>query len=488
VFGTTSGISIEELVSRPSVILLDKLSKEERAFFVYWLVTNLGRHFEARKKLDSRREEGLKFYVVLEEAHRFLSGGKGLKEDEDHAAQNVAIDTITVSMRESRSAGLGFSIATQKPLHLNNEAITMALTNIVHATGPKSERQLLGDLMNCTDAQIRMMGSLPVGEAVVRTASASKPVRVRIDNPFQKHPRLSDTTPITDDDIRQQMQLVFENNPHFQKKSALAMITPKLNELSGRFVSIDMFSVFKLHLILNNSTFNGALSAMIDAAKSGNPLIGGVIIRGIAKQFVAKGPGLLFYCQYILWVLSQEERIDEILSDEWDDYLWRDDILPENIDLIYQRLYAEVSRRIESVTIDEDALGVKIRSIVESSIKEFNELVKKRAEEKSRSKRPQTEDELDLFIKAIVRTDQFSSRYYDRLRKAVNGDTAPIARMIRVFSKKAAGDDHNLELVATKMLQHAKTILGTPENDELWDMIVESVHIEISDQGSEVVV
>ncbi|MFW9842135.1 MAG: hypothetical protein ACFFES_14655 [Candidatus Thorarchaeota archaeon] len=488
VFGTISGISIEELVSRPSVILLDKLSKEERAFFVYWLVSNLGRHFEAKKKLDSMHEKGLKFYVVLEEAHRFLSGGKGLKEDEDHAAQNVAIDTITVSMRESRSAGLGFSIATQKPLHLNNEAITMALTNIVHATGPKSERQLLGDLMNCTDEQIRMMGALPVGEAVVRTASASKPVRVRIDNPFQKHPRLSDDTPVTDEDIRQRMQSVFEENPHFQRKSSLAMSTPKLNELGGRLVSIDMLDVFKLHLILNHSTFNGALSAMIDATKSGNPVIGGVIIRGIAKQLAEKGPGLLFYCQYILWILSQEARVKEDIVEEWDGYLWRDDILPENIDLIYQRLYNEVSHRIKSVTVDEDALGKEIRSIVKSSIEEFNELAKKRVEEKSSFRRPETEDELDLFIKAIVRTEQFASRYYDRLRKAVNGDTTPIARMIRVFSKKAAGDNHNLELVATKMLQHAKTILGTPENEELWNTIVESVNIEIRSQGSEVVV
>ncbi|MGY5864723.1 MAG: hypothetical protein RTV41_08965 [Candidatus Thorarchaeota archaeon] len=487
VFGTTSGISIQELVSRPSIILLDKLSKEERAFFVYWLVSNLGRHFEARKKLDRKHEKGLKFYVVLEEAHRFLSGGKGLKEDEDHAAQNVAIDTITVSMRESRSAGLGFSIATQKPLQLNNEAITMALTNIVHATGPKSERQLLGDLMNCTEDQIRMMGSLPVGEVVVRTASASKPVRVRIDNPFKRHPSLADDNPVTDRDIRQHMQLVFKKYPHFQKKSALAIKVPKLNELSGRLVSIDILSIFKLHLILKHSSFNGALSAMTEAAKSGNSLIGGVIIRSIANLFAPKGPNLLFYCQYILWILAKEERVEESVLDEFDGHLWRDGILPENIEHTYQRLYAEISRRIKSITIDEEALGVEIRSTVESGVKKFKEILRKKDKEPS-LKRPGTENELDLFIKAVIRTNKFSSRYYDRLRKAVNGDMAPLVRMIRVFSKKVAGDDQDLDLVATKMLHHAKTILGTPEDDDLWKTVVESVNIEISKQGSEVVV
>ncbi|MHA1389828.1 MAG: hypothetical protein ACTSR9_15480 [Candidatus Thorarchaeota archaeon] len=84
IFGTVSGVSIEELVAGSTIILLDKLSVEERSFVMFWLVNSLALHFEAKKKTESSSKVGLKYYVVLEEAHRFLKRASNVSVEEAH--------------------------------------------------------------------------------------------------------------------------------------------------------------------------------------------------------------------------------------------------------------------------------------------------------------------------------------------------------------------------------------------------------------------
>jgi hypothetical protein len=485
VFSTISGMTIEELVSTPSVFLLDKLSKEERAFFVYWLVSNLGRFFEARKKTDSAK--GLRFFVVMEEAHRFLTGGVGVKVDEDHGAQRAAIDTISTSMRESRSAGLGYSIATQKPANLNNEAFTMTLTNIVHTMGAKTDRKLIGDLMNCSEDQIRMMGSLPIGEAVIRTASVSKPVRVRVDNPISHNPELADDTPVTDEDLRRHMKTVYEQNPHFEKKLD-SLRTPTLKELDTEVasISIEMQSVLRLYSMFKISSFKGAYNGIAEAAKRGSPLIGALVIKHLARLMAPDEKSMPFYCRHLVWLLAKTSKFREVqdaVEAELNQLLQQES--PVKIEPLHERIYTEVKLRIKSHVENQKILRSELKDAVSRAVEEIKRVPKTPpAPVQSTS----DNERLDKLIPAVVKTQKFSSRYMERVNKAAKGDVKPLARMIRVFSKNVAVPEDDLEVVAVKLATQARLTFETPEDDTLWDSILDSVRMETRNQGSEGVV
>ncbi|MFW9817517.1 MAG: ATP-binding protein, partial [Candidatus Thorarchaeota archaeon] len=197
-FNTITGMTVDELVSKPTILILDRLSLEEQMFLVYWLVTRIARFFEAKKKTDVHDQRGLKYVVFMEEAQRFFSGGTGIKVDEDHGVRYAAVDAITAIMKESRSAGLGFCLIAPSLSELTHNACNMALNIMMHRKGPKNDREQIGGQMNCTDDQIRLIGSLPIGEAVVRTANIGKPVRVRLNNPVEMYPELASDKPVTD--------------------------------------------------------------------------------------------------------------------------------------------------------------------------------------------------------------------------------------------------------------------------------------------------
>jgi hypothetical protein len=484
VFDTLTGVTIDELTSTPCVFLLDKLSKEERAFFVYWLVSNLGRSFEVKKKLAPVK--GLRFYVVMEEAHRFLTGGSGVKVDEDHGAQRAAIDTICTSMRESRSAGLGYSLATQKPTLLNNEAFTMTLTNIVHTSSSKTDRKLLGDLMNCTDDQIQMMNSLPVGEAIVRTASSSKPVRIRIDSPIVHYPELADETPVTDTDLCSNMKLVYKKNPHFKQRLNSMKENLNIEDLDKEsvLIRIDIMRVLKLYSMLKHASFKGAYNGIIETAKRGNAVIGALVIKnlaGLASQDDMKG--LPFYCRHLVWLLSKTsdfKSVEMSVVSELNGIL--QETSPLEINHLHRRLYSEIKHRLISHTENQESLRAEINGAVHKAIEELKD------HPKSISTQDQpivTNERLDTLVPSVVMTEQFSSRYIDRVGKATEGDTKPLARMIRVFSKNIAEPEDDLESVAMKLICHARCVLKIPKDETLWNSILESVRNETSNLRSD---
>jgi hypothetical protein len=497
VFGTVSGISMSELTARPSLILLDRLSKDEQSFFVFWFVSRIARFFEAKKKTEKEFKKGLKFLVVLEEAHRILRNEAGVKVDEEHGAKQAAVESITTTMKESRSAGLGlrsaglgFTIIAPGLTELTSSAYTMALNIIMHGKGAKQDRKLIGDQMNCTDDQIRMIGSLPVGEAVVRTASISRPVRVRVNDPVAMYPELASGKPVTDDEIIAHMKPVFEKNPHFKTKSELALKSLTLKDLTDDImtITIDMNSALKLYAIFQLASFGGVLKGIQGAAENGSHLLIAFILRNIARLVSKDTKSLSLYCHHLVWSISRKDGIvseDDLgmIVNELKLLVDIKELKDEIMHRFHQRISEETNRRSGSFEFNRNSLTSELKEAVAQAIQERTDL---------REVNPSTEvsddnlSNLHETLMALVRTDQFSTRYPERIDAALKGNFEPLVKMIITFARSL--DIQNIELrkVAALLLNHARSVLESPDNNTLWKSVHELMISDIDNLGSEV--
>lgn len=490
IFGTVSGISIEELTGKQCILLLDRISKDERSFFMYWLITNLALHFDAEKRSSVESTTGLKYYVVLEEAHEFLSGAQGVKQEEGHGAQAAAIQTIGIAVKESRSAGLGFSFATQSASQLSKEVHTTVMNIFMHRKNTKSERELIGDQMNCNVEQVIMMGALPTGQAVVRTASSSKPVRVQIDSPSESNPASGSKGPVTDAHIRRHMEPVFKANPHFREYHAFTRNEPDVHPHGQPVLSmkLDMLSMVRAHIIAEHPTFRDMNNVLTEVTQSGSSLLTALILHAVAQLATHDEAILPLCCLRLLRSYSQrddpmpKEVTSSIAADLAGLVSGSESLLTADLETLHERLNIECARRAASIKVDEGKTGALIQQAVKSAIAEFTE----RPQQRLPAAIPfNLESDLSRTIEGVVTTDEFATKYLERMEKAIAGDVGPLVRLVEVFSKRIAGPDCTLAEVSSSLLHYARTAHRTPEDDTIWNRVFMEVQSKIVERGSE---
>ena len=491
IFGTVSGMSIEELVSKSTIILLDKLSVEERSFFMFWLINNLALHFEAKKKTDGMSKVGLKYYVVLEEAHRFLKRGSNINVEEAHGAHRIALDTICVTMTESRSSGLGFGLATPSAIELATAAFKMPLNVLFHKTNSRDDRKLIGHQINCNEDQITMIGSLQKGVAVVRTASSAKPILVRINNPLELYPELNPERPVTDDEIKRHMEPVKDANPHFNAKSEFTTRVPRIQDLSIEYSSmtIDIPSIFRLYTMITLPYFKKFCEELSKLDWSRSSLQIAMLVKNIAGAAAYNSDALPFCNHHLIWVLSimvspwVRENNEEVITDLAELLSIDREILSLNFDLLDERVKMElVGKRIPE-HLGPTMVKPLLIEAVRSATSEFREL--KRKEPTGPQETPVINSKSLELIDAIVRTKDFAHRYSERLTKAEEGDISPLLRLLEAFSCNLVGSSGSIPDVLSLLLYRARVILEEPTDETLWGTINDAIHTRITEQGSE---
>ncbi len=487
VFGTTTGISIDELIAYPSLILVDKLSKDEYSFVTFWLFSNLVLHFEALKKAEKSQNTDLKYYVVLEEAHRFLVGEKGTKIGEEHASQLAAIEVISLAMQEARSSGLGFGITTQKPAQLNSQACEMVMNVFMHRKNAEPDRKLLGSQMGCNDEQISMMGSLPTGHAVVRTASSGKPVHVLIDNPFASDFKNS----VSHEEIRAEMKHVFDANPHFQENPDFAKTEPEFASLSDVLTSIqlDMASLIRLYYIISFLHSKGYQSGIKNVIKNHSYLPVALIIRNLVRSVVPEDTSPLFYCLHLLWYFTKTEeawtdsavrevslQLSQILDTEQDEVL-------QDLDVLHERACLEVTERLESRRIKTISVERVVKCAIRAAMHEFQETPLHGGTvipSESNSVSIQTS-----LMDTIVKSDDFREQYLSRIEKAVEGDLTPLHRFIRLLAKRISDSTSSDNETALLIMAQGRAIYNSPADERLWELVCGALQSETKEEGSE---
>lgn len=489
IFGTITGMSIEELVSKPTIILLDKLSKEEAAFFMFWMINNLALYYEALKKTEGPSEVGLKYYVVLEEAHRFLESSTGVNIEEGHGAYYEAMNTVCVTMTESRSSGLGFGLTTPEGVKLSSSASTMALNVFMHKTNSIMNREVMGHQINCNDDQITKIGSLEKGVAVVRTASSTKPVLVRINNPFVLYPKSNSDKPVSDEDIKKHMKPIHEENPHFAIRFDFTKNVPLILELQAQSTPIiKIAELSKLYSMIKQPKFKGVIKGIEGLIQKDDSLLTSLTIKHIVKSVTDDEDIQSFCINHLLWLFSKmvdswSGEFEELVISNITCHLFSESKLICSFDSeIHERMHRDLMKR--KLQHNSDEVANLLTAAVKAAIDEQNN--HNSTSTKSKPKASDVDNKSLQMIDAIIKTQHFSSRYIERLGNASNGDIEPFLRFVLAFSRKLSSSSERVLTVSLLLLERARSIHNQPVDETLWNRISEAVKATLTDRGSAV--
>jgi hypothetical protein len=177
---TRHGIPIHDLLSRPTVLELERLGNDdEKAFLIGLIMTRL---YEYRRVQAAHASvaAGFQHLVVVEEAHRLLQNVPTQVETEASNVKGQAVETFTNMLAEIRAYGQGMLIAEQIPSKLAPDAIKNTNLKIVHRLIAEDDRRTLAGATNMDEEQMRYLIALPPGRAAVYSEGADHPYLIRM--------------------------------------------------------------------------------------------------------------------------------------------------------------------------------------------------------------------------------------------------------------------------------------------------------------------
>ena len=93
---------------------------------------------------------------------------------------------------------------------------------------------------------------------------------------------------------------------------------------------------------------------------------------------------------------------------------------------------------------------------------------------------------LEKKLNTLVHTNHFSSRFRARVDSALKADIDPLVRLLNTFAETLEVPDVEPQEVATLLLNHARAVHETPDDDDFWVKVHELMVSPIDDSGSEV--
>ncbi|GAB1576224.1 ATP-binding protein [Bordetella petrii] len=168
-------VTILDLSGVPSSVLTTLVGSILRIVYeaLYW----------SREKTEGGIHRPL--LVVMEEAHRYLSGTK---------ADNPAADIVKRIAKEGRKYGIGAMVVSQRPAEVDETILSQCGTIFaLRLTNPEDRARVKGALPDNLGGLVDLLPVLRTGEAIVAGEGASLPVRCRVTlpNPEQR-PKSSD--------------------------------------------------------------------------------------------------------------------------------------------------------------------------------------------------------------------------------------------------------------------------------------------------------
>jgi len=323
IFNTRSGLTVEELLSKPTIIEMRALGDEQRALLTSLLTVHVAMYLESKTTTSEAPVRGPKHALILEEAHRFLKKTSiGQSTNEGRSAQQHAINSLVGVLREARGSGLGVILIDQLPTSLAEEAVKLPGTTIVHCLGHPEERTLLGLQANCSADQIRHIGGMALGEAVVHITRTNQPVKVRVKPLAELAPGRLTEKVWTDKRVALKMREVFAKHPQFLEWEEVP--ADLLGEVFGvgsrelvqvtaepKVQTLDPIVVADLIYMTEEPLFRELYAASIDAALDGRPLIAALAVRNVVRDVVKDDSRLRIYCEYMMWFLRKTRETPE---------------------------------------------------------------------------------------------------------------------------------------------------------------------------------
>ena len=169
--------NIETLLSRPSVLELDRLNQEQANLITLFLLTFVREHIKKRAKKNK-----LQNILVVEEAHNLIGNIQGDVSHTDEGAnpKAEAANFMIKMLAEVRALGLGIIIADQTPAGVAPEVIKNTGVKIVHRTVSGDDRECLAESMLLNAMQMEDLARLDPGQCFVYHEHFYHPVMTEV--------------------------------------------------------------------------------------------------------------------------------------------------------------------------------------------------------------------------------------------------------------------------------------------------------------------
>ncbi|MDG7020268.1 MAG: ATP-binding protein, partial [Nitrososphaerota archaeon] len=149
-FGARASTPMQEIMSKPTILELKGIQRdEEKAFVASLLMMNVAGYMQA--KGASRR---LRHFTLIEEAHRLLPKVSTEKGDPEAAdARRAMVESFGNMLAELRAYGEGLAVVEQIPTKILPDAIKNTATKLVHRLPDLPDREAMAGAMNATEEQ-----------------------------------------------------------------------------------------------------------------------------------------------------------------------------------------------------------------------------------------------------------------------------------------------------------------------------------------------
>ncbi len=175
-FNVPRSISMDVLMTRPTILELESLNDEEKALVILFLLTMLHEYVRT-----TRRERGLQHVTIIEEAHRVMARATRPADPEAApATAAAAVSMFAAMLSEIRAYGEGIVIAEQIPQHLADDAVKNTNVKIVHQLPGEDDRRVIGAAMSLGEEQEPYIAKLEPGWAAFFTEGYEKPTFIHV--------------------------------------------------------------------------------------------------------------------------------------------------------------------------------------------------------------------------------------------------------------------------------------------------------------------
>ena len=160
-FDNYATVPIGDLLSKPTVIELAAIENaEQKALIIALLLLSILSYVNANFK----GEGGLRNVILLEEAHVLLDSGSRVGQGESDPA-GIAQGLVKRMLAEIRSYGVGIVIADQSPRKVTTDVVGLTDMKLVFRQVEATDKQIIADSINLTEAQVQRLSKLKPGEA-----------------------------------------------------------------------------------------------------------------------------------------------------------------------------------------------------------------------------------------------------------------------------------------------------------------------------------
>ena len=160
-FDNYFSIPIQDLLEKPTIIELAAIeNSDQKALIISLLLLSILAYVNS----NYIGEGGLKNVILLEEAHVLLDAESNASQGDANPSA-IAQGLVKRMLAEIRSYGVGIVIADQSPRKVSTDVVALTDMKMVFRLVEATDKQIVADSMNMSEAQIQRMSRLKPGEA-----------------------------------------------------------------------------------------------------------------------------------------------------------------------------------------------------------------------------------------------------------------------------------------------------------------------------------